>query len=190
MRRLSLMKFNKYFHLEGKHAFLSPSQYHWIRYDDQRLIDRYSTHMAAMMGTRLHAFAEEAINLKIKLPRTKQTINMFINDAIGFDMSTEQILYYSDHAFGTADAISFKNNFLRIHDFKSGKTPASMDQLEVYTALFCLEYGHKINDITVELRIYQNDEILIHTPEPENIMYIMEKIVKFDKMISDMIKES
>ena len=98
-------------------------------------------------------------------------------------MKTEQVLYYSDNAFGTADAISFKNNFLRIHDLKTGITPSSMKQLEIYAALFCLEYSKNPNDIQIELRIYQNDEVLVHEPHPEDILYIMNKIVLFDKRI-------
>lgn len=183
------MNFNKHFELRGKHAFLSPSSYHWVNYDDERLAERYSSHLAAARGTRLHEFAEEAIKLGIKLPRTKKTINMFVNDAIGFQMEVEQMLYYSEHAFGTADAISFRKNKLRIHDYKSGVTPASMTQLEVYAALFCLEYGKDPNSITMELRIYQNDEIIVHDPDREDILYIMQKIIHFDTEIDKIIME-
>ena len=49
-------------------------------------------------------------------------------------MTPEQILYYSDNCFGTADAILFRNNFLRIHDLKTGKIPAHMEQLEIYAS--------------------------------------------------------
>ena len=108
---------------------------------------------------------------------------MFVNDAIGFKMNSEQILLYSENAFGTADAISFKNGVLRIHDLKTGVTPTSMHQLEVYAALFCLEYQIKPADIDIELRIYQSDDITISKPEPEQISSIMNKIVLFDKHI-------
>lgn len=183
------MNFNTHLRLEGQHAFLSASKYHWVNYDDQKLEDTYMNYKASTLGTRLHALAEECIKLGVKLPRSRKTLNLYVNDAIGFKMRTEQILYYSDNAFGTADAISFRKKHLRIHDLKTGVTPGSMKQLEVYVALFCLEYGVSPNDITTELRIYQNDEIVIYEPHPEDILYIMEKIIMFDKRIDTMKSE-
>lgn len=177
------MNFNKHSHLEGMHAFLSASKYHWINYDDEKLDATYLRHKASVRGTRLHDLAEECILMGIKLPRTNKTLNMYVNDAIGFKMQPEQVLYYSENSFGTADAISFKKRFLRIHDLKTGITPGNMNQLEVYTALFCLEYGLSPNDIQIELRLYQNDEVLVHIPENEKILYIMDKIIAFDKRI-------
>lgn len=105
-------------------------------------------------------------------------------------MNTEQILYYSPNCFGTADAISFKKGSLRIHDLKTGITSVSMKQLEIYCAIFCLEYNQNPNDIEeIELRIYQNDEIIYHNPNREDILYIMGKIVSFDKMIQKIRQE-
>ena len=181
------MKFNKHLHLEGLHAFLSASSHHWLNYDEEKLTNTYSRRLAAQRGTRIHEFASEAILLGIKLPRSKKTINMYVNDAIGYRMETEQILYYSENSFGTADAIRFKDNLLRIHDLKTGTTPVSVRQLEVYAALFCLEYSVDPNKISMELRIYQSDEILIHIPEPTEILYVMDKIITFDRHI-EMIK--
>ena len=86
---------------------------------------------------------------------------------------------------GTADAISFRNNFLRIHDLKTGTRPVHIEQLEIYAALFCLEYKVKPTDIKIELRIYQNDEILVHEPEPEEIIAIMNKIVHLNKILEN-----
>lgn len=183
------MNFNKHFSLEGQHAFLSASKYHWINYDDEKLHNAYTRFLAVQQGTRLHAFADECIRLGIKLPRSKKTLNLYINDAIGFKMTTEQPLYYSENCFGTTDAISFRQNFLRIHDLKTGVTPGSMQQLEVYTALFCLEYNIKPEDIKIELRIYQNDEVSILEPLPEALHDIMEKIVIFDKRIDKLKME-
>ena len=108
---------------------------------------------------------------------------MYVNDAIGFKMEPEQVLYYSDNWFGTADAIIFRNYLLRIHDLKTGVTKAHMEQLEIYAALFCLEYNKRPGDIDMELRIYQNNEILIHQPEADDILPIMDKIMSFDKLI-------
>ena len=111
---------------------------------------------------------------------------MYVNDAIGFKMKPEQVLYYSDNCFGTADAIMFRNNLLRIHDLKTGVTRAHMEQLEIYAALFCLEYNKKPSDIDMELRIYQNNEIIVHNPTVEDILPIMDKIITFDKLIDRM----
>lgn len=177
------MNFNMHSELKGLHAFLGASKYHWINYSDEKLDATYENHLAALRGTRLHDFACEAINLGIKLAKTKKTLNMYINDAIGFKMIPEQVLFYSENAFGTADTISFKNNFLRIHDLKTGSNPASVKQLEIYAAIFCLEYKVNPKQIEMELRIYQNDDVLIHIPDPENILYIMEKIITFDRRI-------
>ena len=125
---------------EGSHAFLGASKYGWLNYSDDRLIEAYKTYDAATRGTILHEFAKTCIELNQKLPKSNKTLNMYVNDAIGFKMQPEQILYYSDNCFGTADAISFdeKKGFLRIHDLKTGlKTPAKLNQLEIYAALCC-----------------------------------------------------
>jgi hypothetical protein len=183
------MIFKTHSELLGLHAFLGASKYHWINYDEEKLADSYLKFLAVQKGTRLHAFAEEAIKLGIRLPKNQQTLNMYVNDAIGFKMTTEQPLYYSENSFGTADAISFKKDFLRIHDLKTGGSPTSMEQLKVYAALFCLEYKVNPKLIDIELRIYQNDEYLVLEPNPEDILYIMEKIMVFDKQIDDLKME-
>ena len=177
------MNFNKHSHLEGQHAFLSASKYHWINYDEEKLIATFSKFQAAQRGTELHELACRCIELGVKLPKTRGSLNQYVNDAIGFKMQTEQILYFSDNCFGTADTISFRKNTLRIHDLKTGETPASIKQLMVYTALFCLEYNIKPVEIEIELRLYQADEVLVHLPEPEEIFNIMDKIIQFDKRI-------
>jgi len=182
------VNFNKHSNLEGQHAFLGASKYHWINYDEAKLIESYTNYMAAQRGTILHEFAAQCIRLRQKLPKSKKTLNMYVNDAIGFRMTPEQPLYYSENCFGTADAICFRDNTLRIHDFKSGVTPARMEQLEIYAALFCLEYKVDPSNIDIELRIYQSDEILYHKPIAEEISSIMNKIVTFDKIINK-IKE-
>lgn len=180
------MNFNAHSNLEGLHAFLSPSNYHWINYEDDKLISTYQNYEAAKRGTRLHAFACECILLGQKLPKSTKTLNRYVNDAIGYKMTPEQILYFSDNCFGTADAISFKKDFLRIHDYKSGSTPASMKQLEIYASIFCLEYNINPKNIGMELRIYQFDDIQYHEPETETILEISDKIVYFDKLLNEM----
>lgn len=183
------MNFNSHSNLEGQHAFLGASRYHWINYDEDKLTDAYKKFLAVQKGTRLHQFACECISLGQKLPKTNKTLNLYVNDAIGFKMKPEQTLYYSENCFGTADAISFsdRKRLLRIHDFKSGETPASMHQLEIYAALFCLEYSKDPNNIEIELRIYQSNQVVIHNPDPEDILSIMQKIIIFDEEI-DRIK--
>ena len=184
------MNWNKHLELEGQHAFLSPSQSAWINYTPDKLAERYYNVMvASLRGTRLHAYASEAIKLGIKQKSTNRTLNCFINDAIGFKMESELILKYSENCFGTADAISFRKNKLRIHDLKTGVTPAHMTQLEVYAALFCLEYDQNPADIEMELRIYQNDEIIIHIPEAERIIFIMNTIKAHDRIIENINNE-
>ena len=183
------MDFNPHLNLVGKHAFLSASKYHWINYDEDKLAASFRKYLAVQKRTQLHEFAKDCITLGIKLPKSKKTLNMYVNDAIGFKMTPEQPLYFSDNCFGTADAISFRKNELRIHDLKTGETPASMSQLVVYTALFCLEYGVKPSDIFTELRIYQSDQVLIHQPDAEVISSIMGKIIIFDKRIEALLLE-
>ena len=177
------MHFNNHFRLKDQHAFLSASNYHWLNYNEEKLVATYAKYQAAQRGTDLHALACQLIRLGIKLPKSHKTLNMYVNDAIGFKMETEQVLYYSDNCFGTTDAIIFKKNFLRIHDYKSGETPASMSQLMIYAALFCLEYNVKPIDIEIELRLYQSDDVNIYTPESEETFNVMDKIIYFDKII-------
>jgi len=179
------MIFNKHENLEGLHAPFGASKSSWLRYDDIKAMEVYQNLKAAEIGTTLHEWAKNTIILGIKQPRSKKTIYNYVNDAIGFKMTPEVVLYYSDYFFGTTDAICFRNNFLRIHDLKTGSHPAKMEQLEIYAALFCLEYKIKPGDIDIELRIYQNDEVLVHNPTAEDIVPIMDKIVHLNKIIMD-----
>jgi hypothetical protein len=178
------MLFNKHSELAGLHAFLSPSKYHWINYDEEKLDRVFTARMAAQRGTDLHNFALDAIRLGVKLPKSAKTLHLYVNDAIGYRMTPEQPLFYSENAFGTADTISFRRNKLRIHDLKTGLSPSSVHQLEVYAALFCLEYHFKPHDIEIELRIYQNDEVQVYEADPDVIVHIMDKIITFDKRVT------
>lgn len=183
------MNFAKHYNLEGQHAFLGASKYHWINYSEDKIAEAYHNERAKQEGTRLHELASELIKLGIKLPNENKTLNLFVNDAIGFKMESEQVLYYSINCFGTADAISFRKNMLRIHDLKTGKIPAHFEQLEIYAALFCLEYDFKPSDIEMELRIYQSNEVSILNPESDIIVPIMDKIITADKIISKIQSE-
>ena len=183
------MEFNKHKNLEGCHAFLGASKYHWINYDPEKVAASYRNYLATLKGTELHDFAARCIKLGQKLPKSKKTLNMYVNDAIGYRMTPEQVLYYSDNCFGTADSISFRNGILRIHDLKTGTIPAHMEQLLIYAALFCLEYKVKPAEIDMELRIYQSDNILYSNPTTDEIVPIIDKIITFDKIINKIKSE-
>jgi Protein of unknown function (DUF2800) len=142
--------------------------------------------MAARRGSDLHELAHEAIRLGVKLARSNKSLSTYVNDAIGYRMSCEQPLYYSENCFGTADTISFNRGKLRIHDLKTGISATSEHQLEIYAALFCLEYGVSPFEIEIELRIYQRDEIRVFEPYAETIAQIMSTIIEFDQRVEEM----
>lgn len=179
------MNWHKHY-TKSEHAFLGASDYHWLNYDEKRLKERWYTKQAVLEGTAAHEYAAMAIKHAWRQKQSKKTLFNYINDAISFRMSPEVMLYYSENCFGTADAIAYseEDKFLRIHDLKTGKVPAKMDQLLIYTALFCLDYDIRPGDISCELRIYQNDEIIIYEPTTEEVSHIMSKIVSFDKVIA------
>lgn len=181
------MILNKHFNLEGRHARLSPSQYHWVNYDEDKFLRVFAQQEAAAKGDRLHKLAMQLINEGVKLPRTPKTLNMYVNDAIGYRMTPEQTLVYSENFFGTADALKFTQSkmHLRVHDLKTGVTPAKVTQLELYCCLFCLEYGYRPFDLEMEARIYQNDEVQIFDIDPDVIFRMMEKAKFFDKLIRE-----
>jgi hypothetical protein len=176
------MRWHRHLSLQGEHAFLSPSQYHWIHYNPNKLIQKWTASQAATYGTLQHEYALCEIQDN-RVSNLVGTIGLYINDAIKYKMTCEQVLYYSDNCFGTADTISFRRNTLRIHDLKTGVIPGSVHQLEIYAALFCLEYEVDPFEIKIELRIYQADEVAVYDADPEDIQFIMERIQEFDKLI-------
>lgn len=183
------MNSEKYSELKGTHAFLSPSKPSWLNYDEEKLATVYRNFLAVARGTRLHALAAELIDIGQKLPSTRKTLNMYVNDAIGYGMSPEKVLYFSDNCYGTADAISFRDGKLRIHDLKTGVTPAHIEQLKIYAALFCLDNMLIPGDLDMELRLYQSNDILKERVETEDIVRIMDKIVTSDKIIESIKRE-
>ena len=183
------MLWNEHSNLEGRHAMLAPSGYHWLNYSDDKMETVYRNMMAKERGTRLHAWAEETIKLGRKQPRAEEPLCMYINDAIRYHMRVEQPLMFSSNCFGHADAISFDEKVLRIHDLKTGETTAHMEQLEVYAALFCLEYNKDPHGFLTELRIYQTDSIAVYKPEPEELIDIMNRIVHLDEIIERLKRE-
>lgn len=74
------MNFNNHSNLEGQHAFLGASKYHWINYGEDKVAEAYRNFLATQKGTVLHAFAAQCIMLNQKLPKSKQTLNMYVND--------------------------------------------------------------------------------------------------------------
>lgn len=186
------MKFNDHRKLSGLHAPFTASQSSWLRYDDEKVLEVYANKKAAEMGSRIHEWAAETIKLGFKQPKSKKTICAYVNDAIGFKMDTEVVLLYSERFFGTADAISFRDNVLRIHDLKTGKVgkiEAHEEQVEVYAALFCLEYHIRPGDIKFKLRVYKNDEVHAWEPTAEDILPIMDKIVHLNKLLERVDRE-
>src|SRR3954466_3750906 len=183
------MRFRDHSRYAGSHALLSPSKSSWIHYDEERLESMVHSTIAARRGTQLHELACNLIRLGERLPESTRTLNQYVNDCIGFRLSPEQILMYSPLCFGQADAIGFRQGWLRIFDLKTGVTPCKFDQLLIYAALFCLEYNIKPMDIKIELRIYQNDEVRVVQADPLDIMSIMDMIILFDSLITDLSYE-
>lgn len=184
------MHFRKHSHLEGQHAFLSPSTYHWINYDAEKLEFRYKALKAALEGMEQHRYAAIAIAEREFQDDETTTLGLYINQCIQYRMQSEVVLYYSPNAFGTVDAIVYRHRRLRISDLKTGVSRTSEHQLEIYAALFCLEY--EIDPFAIreiELRIYQDNVCRVYIGDPVLIKAIMDKIVFFDKLINEMRKE-
>lgn len=224
--------FNPHPELKGKHALFSPSQSAWLRYDEEKVIDKVRNQYRTALGSEIHEYAadeimlgqrasshkkssvrsivqeiesyiyqkykKEAIDYGLKLidhlnyipKEVFEMLMCYINDGIGFKMIAEQPVQYSDKIFGTMDTVVFKDNFLRIHDLKTGSHEADMEQLETYAALFCLEYDIRPVDIEAELRLYQWDGIVIHNPTVEDLIPIIDSIITKNKIASTVEKEN
>lgn len=185
--------FNSHPKLEGTHAFLSPSTPTWLRYTPEKLIERLSSAKAAALGTELHETAARNIRRRIKLMSHPDwpVLANYVNDAIDFGMTPEQMLFFSFNCYGTADTISFEPysnddrfaGFLRIHDLKTGVTKASEDQLYVYAAIFCLEYDIKPFTMDGELRIYQGNKVYECPIDRAYLAYVYDSIRSSDEII-------
>lgn len=183
------MRFNKHWQVEGKHAFLGASKSHWIRYDLEKMKRIWENKFKSEDGTRKHNLAAFCIRERVKLEDNGSTLSLYVNDAIGFKMTPEQVLYFNDDCFGTADAISFRNGILRVHDLKTGEHPGKTDQIMVYFALFCLEYDINPYDIEMIGRIYQHNDFVEFVGEPGGeggVAEIMDTIRLFTKEIGNM----
>lgn len=210
------MQWNDHSKLKGSHSFMSASKFQWINDSDEEFIDRYVRGYLSAIGTLLHDYACDRIRFGMKLHKSSKddvafylkknyipasiikridfngmfsNLMNYVNDSIDNRMSPEVVLCYSDtEGYATTDAISFSDNYLMIFDFKSGTTPVKIEQLEVYAAYFCLEYNYKPSDIDIELRIYQNGDVIYHNPSPEDISLIINRIKTGDKIINKILK--
>lgn len=202
----------------GDHAIFSPSNNSWVNDDTAADVEnRYFSKLATTIGTLVHEEAYECIvtNTRYTKNEAKKAISKkllineiprdafdadyiaatfvnYVNDAIGFGLRPEQELYFSEWAYGTSDAIGFdeKKRILRVHDFKTGVTPAKFLQLELYSALFFLGDGkmYKPGECQIELRIYQGGEIKEEYPTAEDIVPLMDSYIWHTK-IMDGLKE-
>lgn len=182
------MNFNKHLDIKGLHSFLSPSKHYWINYDEEKLKDSYGSYRAQERGTMLHEFAAKCIELKQKLAIENRTLNMYVNDCIDLNLVPEQPLFYSRNCFGTMDCGNIEDGIIMVSDYKSGVTPASMDQLKIYVAIMCLEYhiDFRTDIKRAELRLYQNDDVEISIPSVEEIEYIINKIIFSDNIVESL----
>lgn len=196
--------------LAGTHAFLSASQSSWRNKSAEELIDAKKNSFSQQIGTLLHVYAADCIKYKEKLRKSDErgvkfdlmrkgipeyaidmhriypTFMSYVNDAVGYGLNPEMVLYYSNECYGTADAIDMDGKLLRIHDLKTGVKPAKMDQLMIYAGLFFLEYGVNPGAIQTELRIYQMDEVLVYEPDVDELREVMDDIVEKDRIIKAM----
>lgn len=143
----------------------------YVKYNNERLLKSDAKHL------RQKLLSEHIPEIAFDIQTLFPNVQNYVNDAIKYNMRTEEFLYVSDVCGGTADAIMFDEdtNILRVHDLKTGVTPASMDQLYSYVAFFCLEYGYAPGDLRIETRIYQNNEVIIANPTAEDILPIMDQ---------------
>lgn len=185
------MRFKRHSALAEMHAQLSPSSYHWLRYDDDKFDAWYIAKLQAQRGVEQHEYAQRAIQLGILQKESPAALNRYINDSIRWKLKPEQILFYSVHCFGTADACGFDEvkRIWRVSDYKSGKSRASMDQLKSYTGLFCLEYDYDPFSISMEMRIYQGKTPREELADPHEIMVVMDRIKTRSARIDELREE-
>lgn len=180
------MNWHEHYAFKKTHSFLSPSRPHWIRYDSEKLGLVFENRQKAALGSALHALAENMIKLSIKVLDDGSAFSRYVNDAIDLSMKPEQLLFYSENIYGTADAISFLDNTLRIHDLKTGTSEGSIEQLHVYCALFCLEYRISPNQISIVCRIYHENGVMEWCPTKTEILILMGKIEFLDETIENL----
>ena len=186
------MIWNNHKELEGKHAFMGASNYHWTNYDDITFEARYYNQFSQVIGTAIHELAHDCIVSRTKL--NKHDIHLielklykaFVpKDAYDANLILENLIPFVNDAIGYYE----RDKILRIHDYKNGVTQADIRQLYIYAALFCLEYH--VNPLTlnkIECRIYQNLEVLIDNPTGEVIQFYMDKIQNRTELIKTFLE--
>lgn len=207
--------FNKHPEIkDGEHAIFAPSKKYLSRgLTEEQIYNILYSMYAAQIGILIHELCSQLIEEKqpirkdamrsmiyhtlyqAKIPialiqpeRYIDTVVPYVKDAIGYDLIPEQrIVYQYPIAWGTADAIKFNPTKceLRIHDLKTGKTPASLDQLIEYAAYFYLEYHIKPGDCKTILSIYQNGEVITGYPTASDILPIMDNAVALTKYVQN-----
>lgn len=179
---------------EGTHAFCSPSKKSWRHWSKEQLLNSFVNSYAQQIGTLLHVYAWKNITENFKMQKSDKhallryltvehdipvvavdidrlfpNLMLYVNDCIGFRMRPEEKLYLNKYQYGTADALRFTDkNELIIFDLKTGIKPViDFEQLENYAALFCAIYKVKPSELkSLELRLYQNSEIMAIQPDP------------------------
>lgn len=184
------LELNEHPEISDLHAPFSPSQNYWLNYDRKKLLEFWKNRKAQQIGTDVHSFAAEQLRQEYyfrenNLPYSnrhshRDIFSLFLNHSMDNWMQPEVAVKYSDICWGHADSLAFnlKKRTLYINDLKTGKHPAPMDQLEIYAAIFYAEYkpilqfqhGIDLNDCRTELRIFQNNEVILEEPPIEYII--------------------
>ena len=175
------MIFNKHSELEGRHAILSPSKHYWLNYDDEGLMRNYISSFATDIGTLVHEYASDRIKYRLPIDieneEAKNGLLMhLLKNGIPFRVIDLDRLFYNLVPY-VNDAIGYRM--------------ASMDQLLCYAGLFFLEYkrDYRPQTMKVELRIYQNQEVLVNQPSSEEVKAVMDKIIHGDAVLSKKLTE-
>ena len=88
------MQWNEHSNLEGLHATFSASQYHWINYDVEKMLQVFRSNQAKQLGTELHAHAANCIKYRTKLRGiTLYSLDSFMNGDIDEMVNALQIDY-------------------------------------------------------------------------------------------------
>lgn len=205
------MIWKDYSRLKNTHAFCGGSNYRWRNYDLEKLEQARISSFAAPIGTALHEYAAENIRHKIKVQKNdkhglaryliiekkippkalvnlgEQFLNLYnyVNDCIDFNLDPEVTLYFSEHCYGFADAISWQDGVLQISDLKTGTSPASFMQLENYACFFCLDYKIKPKEINkIIFRLYQCGEITVAEPPSDILVPIIDQLIEFNRYLN------
>ena len=161
------------------HSTFSPSDKSWLNFDREKIRQRVMMARAIQRGTELHELAKHCIDMRTPLDPSNGIISAYVRDCIDFGMDTEVSLMYSEDIGGTADALKFDmcNSILRISDLKTGERKASIAQVVLYAALWCLI--NRVNPMSIgyDLRIYgHTSQRLASGEEKEGEELVCEKV--------------